>query len=169
MSQEQGWVNLLQQKFTKQHTDKHYKVINSSTSGDTTAGGLNRLPQMLSEHRPDIVIIELGANDGLRGLSLKQMKSNLAKMIALTKKSDAQAVLAGMHIPPNYGERFTRQFHQVYLDLEREHGITLIPFLLDQVGGIDNLIQADGMHPNAKAQPLILDNVWQHIETLLKL
>ncbi|MDM3872519.1 arylesterase [Porticoccus sp. W117] len=167
MSQEQGWVNLLQQKLTQQYPQARYKVVNSSTSGDTTAGGLNRLPAMLRQHQPKVVIIELGGNDGLRGLSLKQMRANLTRMIELSKNNDAQVVLAGMHIPPNYGQRYTQLFHQVYVELGQQQEIALVPFLLEDIGGVNDLMQADGIHPNAKAQPVILDNIWPHLEPLL--
>ncbi|MGS2724415.1 arylesterase [Porticoccus sp. GXU_MW_L64] len=167
MSQEQGWVNLLQQKLTKQHSAPSYRVINSSTSGDTTAGGLNRLPAMLEKHRPAVVVIELGANDGLRGLSLKQMRANLERMIQLCNDNKANVLLAGMYIPPNYGPRYSQLFRQVFVDLGQQSGVTLIPFLLENVGGVTELIQADGLHPNARAQPVILDNVWPHLKPLL--
>lgn len=167
MGEEQGWVNLLQEKLDKKYSKNRYQVVNSSTSGDTTAGGLSRLPAMLEQHSPDVVIVELGANDGLRGLPLKQMKHNLAKMIELSKEQNAQVILAGMHLPPNYGELFNKKFNQVYQDLGKEQDITLIPFFLANVGGVAEYIQADGMHPNSDAQPLILDNVWPHLESLL--
>ncbi|MCV6604482.1 MAG: arylesterase [Porticoccaceae bacterium] len=167
MSQRQGWVNLLQQKLTQEYPQRRYKVVNSSTSGDTTAGGLNRLPDMLAKHQPEIVIIELGGNDGLRGLSLKQMRRNLHRMIELSRKNDARVVLAGMHIPPNYGQRYTEKFHQVFVELGEQADVALVPFLLENVGGVSELIQADGLHPNAKAQPVILDNVWPHLVPLL--
>ncbi|UTW44965.1 arylesterase [bacterium SCSIO 12696] len=168
MSQQQGWVNLLQQKLTDEYPSGNYRVINSSTSGDTTAGGLNRLPAMLSQHQPAVVIIELGGNDGLRGLSLKQMRNNLSRMIELSQENNAQVILAGMHIPPNYGQRYTQQFHQVYQDLTSDYNLSLIPFLLENVGGVSEFIQADGLHPNAKAQPVILANVWPHLEPLIE-
>ena len=167
MSQQQGWVNLLQQKLTDKYPDANYQVVNSSTSGDTTAAGLNRLAGMLAKHKPEVVIIELGGNDGLRGLSIKQMRSNLNRMIELSKANDASVVLAGMHIPPNYGQRYTQLFHQVYVDLSEQQDVALVPFLLEGIGGVDELMQADGIHPNAKAQPVILDNVWPHLEPLL--
>ncbi|WIO74782.1 arylesterase [Porticoccaceae bacterium LTM1] len=168
MGEEQGWVNLLQDKLDKKYPESRYQVVNSSTSGDTTAGGLSRLPAMLEQHSPDVVIVELGANDGLRGLSLKQMKRNLEKMIELSMDKNAEVILAGMLLPPNYGELFNKKFHQVYLDLGDEQDITLIPFFLENVGGVAKYIQADGMHPNSDAQPLILDNVWPHLELLLE-
>ena len=167
MNQQDGWVNLLQQKLTKEMPQANYKVVNSSTSGDTTAGGLSRLPTMLANHQPQIVIIELGANDGLRGLSLKQMRRNLQRMIDLSSANGASVVLAGMHIPPNYGERYMQLFHQIFVDLGQQQEVSLVPFLLDKVGGVSELIQADGLHPNAKAQPQILDNIWPYLEPLL--
>jgi len=162
MKLEAGWVHLLSERLGPNH-----QVINASISGDTTAGGVNRLPAALKKHRPDIVILELGANDGLRGLSLTQMKQNLSKMIELSQTSGAKVILAAMHLPPNYGDLYNSKFHRVYTELKREHDIVLIPFLLDQVGGVDDMIQADGLHPNEKAQPVILVTVWAYLGELL--
>lgn len=166
MKKEDGWVNLLQQRLDDKGNGIH-RVINSSISGDTTAGGLSRLPAALKTHQPTIVIIELGANDGLRGLSLQQIQRNLGRMIELAQQSNAVVLLAGMRLPPNYGEVYTQKFHQVFTDLAEREEIRLIPFFLANVGGVAELIQADGMHPNAKAQPIILNNVWVHLEPLL--
>lgn len=157
-----GWVELLRQRIEPSH-----RVVNSSISGDTSAGGIARLPQALDTHKPDIVILELGANDGLRGLSLKQMKRNLADMIRLAHSSGAEVLLAGMELPPNYGPVFNQRFRQIYTELASEERISLIPFFLDDVAGKDHLIQPDGLHPNERAQPMILDNVWPHLEKLL--
>ena len=162
MKLEAGWVHLLSERLGPNH-----QVINASISGDTTAGGVNRLPAALKKHRPDIVILELDANDGLRGLSLTQMKRNLSKMIELSQISGAKVILAAMHLPPNYGDLYNSKFHNVYTELKREHNIVLIPFLLDQVGGVDDMIQADGLHPNEKAQPIILVTVWAYLGELL--
>ncbi len=157
-----GWVKLLQQRIEPAH-----RVVNASISGDTSAGGLSRLPIALNQHSPDIVIVELGANDGLRGLSLKQMKANLEQMVRLSRQSGAEVIIAGMELPPNYGPAFNQKFRQIYTELASEQSISLIPFLLDDVAGKDHLIQPDGLHPNEHAQPLILDNVWPYLENLL--
>ena len=167
MRQEQGWGNLLQQKLDQKYSTGRYHVVNSSTSGDTTAGGLSRLPQLLEQHQPELVIIELGSNDGLRGLSLRQMKRNLTRMIELSHRDGALVVLAGMRLPPNYGERFTEKFRRIYVDLASEHGVALIPFFLEDVGGVSELTQADGLHPNAAAQPVILETAWPYIASQL--
>lgn len=162
MQVEAGWVHLLRDRLTPDH-----QVVNASISGDTSAGGLARLPQSLQEHKPDIVILELGANDGLRGLSLAQMKQNLTDMINLSQTSGAQVILAAMQLPPNYGPFYTKKFRQIYTELQTTHSVKLVPFLLDNVGGVDDLIQEDGLHPNTKAQPIILENVWPHLAPLL--
>jgi len=160
-----GWVYLLQQRLDSQQIN--YRVINASISGDTTAGGLARLATPLKQHKPEIIILELGANDGLRGLSLAQMKQNLEKMITLSKENGAKVILTGMQLPPNYGPLYTNKFQQTYRELADKHDIQLIPFLLENVGGVPSLIQADGVHPNAKAQPIILENVWQELKQAL--
>jgi len=161
-----GWVYLLQQRLD--NDQKGYRVINASISGDTTAGGLARLADPLQQHKPDIIILELGANDGLRGLSLQQMKQNLEKMITLSKQHGAQVILVGMQLPPNYGPLYTNKFLSTYRELAKEHNTLLIPFLLKDVGGNPALIQADGLHPNEKAQPIILENVWQELKHVLQ-
>lgn len=166
MPTEQGWVALLDKRLTKV-ADSHH-VINASISGDTTSGGLARLPQALQSHQPDIVILAVGTNDGLRALGLTSMKENLAKMIELTESQGRQVLLAGMKLPPNYGPFYNNKFIAIYRDLASSYEVSLIPFLLDRVGGVNELIQTDGLHPNAKAQPVILENVWPHVQDLLK-
>ena len=166
MAPEQGWVSLLDNRLN-QHADAH-DIVNASISGDTTASGLARLPQALDSHQPDIVILALGANDGLRGLSLVQMKQNLAQMIELTETQGRQILLVGMQLPPNYGPFYNNKFRAIYRDLASTYEVSLIPFLLDEVGGVDALVQVDGLHPNAKAQPLIIDNIWAHLQNLLE-
>lgn len=163
MELDAGWVHLLSQRIAPQH-----QVINASISGDTSAGGLARLPDALGRYKPDIVILELGANDGLRGLSLQQLQQNLTEMIELSQNSGAEVLLAAMQLPPNYGPFYTNRFHQIYRDLETSHQVALVPFLLDKVGGVAELIQADGLHPNEKAQPIILENVWHPLQPLLR-
>ncbi len=163
---DKGWVSLLGQRI--QQKSFPYRVVNASVSGDTTQNGLLRLPSSLEKHQPDVVIIELGGNDGLRGLSLKAMKYNLAQMIELARQKGAQVVLVGIRIPPNYGKRYTDAFYNVYVNLAQSYDAVLIPFLLDSVGDREHLMQADGIHPTVEAQPIMLDNVWSHLRSVLK-
>jgi len=161
-----GWVTLLQQRLTKQgylHT-----VVNASISGDTTAGGRARLPDALKRHRPQIVILELGGNDGLRGLSLRETRANLDAMIKAAQTARAQVLLVGIHLPPNYGPDYAGKFHAIYHDLARIHNTALVPFLLEGVALTPGFMQPDGIHPRAAAQPRLLDNVWPSLEPLLK-
>ncbi|HEV2111809.1 MAG TPA: arylesterase [Gammaproteobacteria bacterium] len=162
----QGWVQLLDRRLKAQGYD--YTVVNGSVSGETTAGGLTRLPAALAEHKPAIVIIELGANDGLRGTPVRVMQDNLSRMIALSRKAGSKVLLLGILMPPNYGAEYTRQFGQVYADLSRRNGVPLLPFLLKGVAEHRELMQADGMHPIAAAEPAVLDNVWPGLKPLLK-
>lgn len=161
---EEGWVTLLQQELAKQQA----KVINASVSGETTSGGLTRLPAVLSQHKPDIVIIELGGNDGLRGQQLKIMQENLQTMISASQAAGAKIILAGMQIPTNYGSRYTKQFREIYPTLAEKNKTALIPFLLEGIATHSNLIQQDGIHPTAEAQPLILKNVLPVLMPLIK-
>lgn len=163
---EQGWVSLLQQRLTERGFP--HRVVNASISGDTTSGGLSRLPAALERDHPAIVILELGANDGLRGQSLPAMHDNLARMIELSQQAHARVALAEMQIPPNYGPLYTQKFQAVFSDLAKSEHVLLIPFLLNGVAGNPVLIQEDGLHPRAEAQPQILDNVWSTLEPLLK-
>ncbi len=162
----EGWVALLQQRLRTQgypHT-----VVNASVSGETTAGGRTRLAGALQRHRPQLVILELGANDGLRGLSLTQTRDNLAAMVRTAQKSGARVLLIGIHLPPNYGPGYTQKFHDIFGELARRYQAGLVPFLLEGVALDRALMQADGLHPRATAQPRILDNVWPSVEGLLK-
>ncbi len=161
-----GWVALLENKLKQQNSP--YKVVNASISGETTSGGLTRFDQMLKTHEPNIVVIELGANDGLRGLSLTDMQSNLNSMITKAKASNANVMLLGMKIPPNYGIQYTQKFSGLYESLAKKHSLSLVPFFLDGVAGNRNLIQDDGLHPAAAAQPKLLENVWPKLESLLR-
>lgn len=161
----QGWVALLQKRLDQQ--GKRIQVVNASISGDTSAGGLARLPALLAEHRPALVMIELGGNDGLRGTPLAQLQQNLADMIAASKSSGAQVLLLGMRLPPNYGKRYTEGFAGVYEQLAATHQVPLLPFFLEGVGGVPGLMQADGIHPTAAAQPRLLDNIWPLLEARL--
>jgi acyl-CoA thioesterase-1 len=162
----QGWASLLEKRLAEQ-AGKH-TVINASISGDTSAGGLSRLPPLLVEHKPDIVIIELGGNDGLRGQPTAQLQQNLASMVDQSKKAGAQVLLLGMQLPPNYGVRYTESFAAVYANLAKEKEIALVPFFLEGVGGVAHYMQPDGIHPNAAGQPRLLDNAWQALQPLLE-
>jgi len=158
----QGWVALLQDRLESKGYG--YRVVNASISGDTTTGGLGRLPRALKLHRPSIVVIELGGNDGLRGTPVGVIRDNLASMIRLARDAGARVVLAGLQIPPNYGARYTAEFAAIYPELARRHGAALIGFILDGVALDAALMQADGIHPNASAQARLLDNAWPVIE-----
>lgn len=160
-----GWVSLLQQKLATSHPQ--YRIVNASISGETSVGGRDRLPALLAEHHPAIVIIELGANDGLRGFPLPILADNLGFMIRESQRQGAKVLLAGMHIPPNYGSRYTQAFHDTYAQLAKAYGTALVPFLLDGVAGHPDLIQADGLHPTAEAQALVLNNVLPQLQPLL--
>lgn len=162
--QQQGWVALLQQRLGPKHM-----VINASISGETTSGGAARLKQLLQRHQPQIVIIELGANDGLRGLSAKEMRANLEEMIRQSKSSSARVLLIGIRLPPNYGPVYTRAFEQSYSELAERHRTALLPFLFAGLEDSPRHFQADNLHPTAAAQPILLDNVWRALEPLLKL
>lgn len=155
----QGWVHLLQQKLDKTTVKKH-QVINGSLSGETTSGGVKRLPLMLQKHHPALVILELGANDGLRGHSPSLIESNLRQMVVAAQKSGAQVIILGMRIPPNYGKAYTQAFEKVFVTVSKEKHIPLVPFFLDGVGGKPELMQRDGIHPTAAAQQRLLDNAW---------
>ena len=166
ISTNSGWVALLQQRLEQQ--GYRQRVVNASISGDTTSGGLARLPQALAQHRPQLVILELGANDGLRGLPLEEMRRNLATIIDKSREQGATLLLAGVRLPPNYGALYVKTFHDVYRQLARNHKVAFVPYLLTGVSGRANLMQADGLHPRANAQRLILDNVWPHLLPILK-
>ena len=163
---EQGWVSLLARKISQ--LGYGFKVINASVSGETTAGGLARLPHALDVQQPRILILELGANDGLRSLPLDGTRDNLDKMIALARARGITVLLLGMRMPPNYGERYTSGFQNMYSDLAQAHKLVWLPFLLDRVALDPTLMQADGMHPNERGQPLLLDNVGPKLEPLLR-
>lgn len=151
---EKGWVNLLQEKYSDD-----LKVINGSISGETTQGGLSRLPDALALHKPDLVLLELGANDGLRGIKTDVMQENLKAMVELIKESGSEQVILGIRIPLNYGFTYTQKFEQVYVDLVKEFELPFLPFLLETVALDYDLMQSDGLHPTAEAQPKVLDEV----------
>jgi acyl-CoA thioesterase I len=163
---EQGWVELLRTRLNAQ--GYVYQVVNASVSGETTAGGLARLPRALDLHHPKIVIIELGGNDGLRGLPIPQMRTNVAQMADLATAAGAKIVLLGIRMPPNYGPEYTQQFFGVFSELARDKKAALVPFLLDGIVLDPTLVQADDIHPNAIAQPILLDNVWPALKPLLR-
>jgi acyl-CoA thioesterase-1 len=162
---EQGWVALLQTRLKDE--DYGYQVVNASVSGETTAGGLARLPRALMLHRPKIVILELGGNDGLRALPVAQMRANLVRMVDLASAAGAEALLLGIRMPPNYGPEYTEQFRECYADVAHDKKVPLLPFLLDDVAQFPNLMQADGIHPNEAGQPKLLANVWPSLKPLL--
>ena len=166
MDEQQGWVALLQEKLTAE--GRHdWRVVNGSVSGETTAGGLARLPAMLVSTSPDIVILELGGNDGLRGLPVPTIRENLAQMIELSQGAGARVLLSGIQIPPNYGPRYTGPFYAQYTELAEQYGLALIPFLLDGIAENAELMQDDGIHPTAEAQPLIVEIVWPVLNQLM--
>lgn len=160
-----GWVQLLQGRLDDDRME--YRVVNASISGDTTSGGVTRLPAELKEHTPDIVVVELGGNDGLRGLPLEVTRENLERIVAESQIAGARVLLVGMRLPPNYGPAYTKAFHAIYQDLADKYDVARVPFLLDGVGGVDEMMQSDGIHPRAEAQPKMLDNVWPHLKPLL--
>lgn len=165
MPQERGWVALLGQRMAGNGAGT---VVNASISGETTAGGLSRLPSLLVEHAPDIVAIQLGANDGLRGLPMAQIEQNLAAMVELGQRAGARVLLLGIELPVNFGPRYRSQLRAVYVDLAQRLDTALVPFLLEGVALDPMLIQDDGLHPNASAQPIILDTVWPVLLPLLQ-
>nr|WP_260682262.1 arylesterase [Tepidimonas fonticaldi] len=163
-----GWVALLERRL--QEGRRTARVVNASVSGDTTAGGRSRLPALLQQHRPAVVVIELGGNDALRGLPLSGTRDNLRAMIRASREAGARVLLLGMDMPPNYGERFRAQFRAVYTDLAREEKVALVPFFLAGVADGPQaaaLFQDDRIHPNERAQPILLDNVWPVMLPLL--
>ena len=162
---EQGWVELLARRLHSQ--DYGYEVINASVSGETSSGGLQRLPRALELHRPVIVVLELGANDGLRGLPVDAMRANLAQMVRLSQAAGARVLLVGIRLPPNYGQRYGEQFAEVYPGLAQADHLPIVPFLLQNVALDPKLMQEDGLHPNAAGEPLVLENVWPHLQSLL--
>jgi acyl-CoA thioesterase-1 len=162
----QGWVSLLQKKLVE--SNSQYSIINASISGETSAGGISRIDALLATHKPGIVLLQLGANDGLQGLSPVQMKNNLAEIVHRSQKSGARVILLAMKIPPNYGKRYVELFYAVYPQLANELNVQLVPFILEDVALDKELMQADGLHPNAKAQPLLANKIEPYIFPLLK-
>ena len=164
IQREQGWVALLAERLAPHG----HSVVNASISGETTGGGLARLPGALAEHNPDVVIIELGGNDGLRGYPIKRMRGNLERMVQLSREAGSQPVLVGMQIPPNYGPRYTKAFRETFSNVAEQHDLPFVPFLLEDVAlAGETMMQRDGIHPTAEAQPLLLDTLWPTLAALL--
>jgi len=163
---EQGWVALLAQRLQAQGYG--YQIVNASVSGETTSGGLERLPRALQLHQPGTVILELGANDGLRGLPVDETRENLAHMVRLSQAAGARVLLVGMRIPPNYGPRYTEAFARMFPELANQYHLPLVPFLLEKVALDPTRMQQDGMHPNARGEPPVLDTLWPYLKPLLK-
>ncbi|WP_306433110.1 arylesterase [Stenotrophomonas rhizophila] len=161
-----GWVNLLQQR-VRQQMKAPPAIVNASISGETTAGALTRLPGLLARHRPSVVVIELGGNDALRGLTPVQLRGNLEKMIVASQKAGAKVLLLGIDVPPNYGPAYRQRLKEVYAGLARQYKVPLLPFLLEGVALQPGLMQADGLHPTAAGQPRVLENVWPLLKPLL--
>lgn len=165
IDEREGWVNLLRQKL-HDNGDPH-AVVNASVSGDTTRDALSRLDATLQRHHPDIVVVELGGNDGLRAFPVDAIRRNLSHILDTARESGAKIVLAGMRMPPNYGPAYTQAFERLYSDLAEEFDAALVPFFMKGVATNPDLMQDDGIHPNARGQPLLLDNVWPVLEPLL--
>ncbi|MES9845494.1 MAG: arylesterase [Candidatus Sedimenticola sp. 6PFRAG5] len=165
IEQDAGWISLLQKRLLEQGYP--HQVVNASISGDTTYGGLNRLPAAIERSTPSLVLIELGGNDGLRGFNFNQTRDNLSKMIGLSRASGSRVLLLGMMMPPNFGKAFTERFLGLYKDLAETESVPLVPFFLDGVADRPELMQQDGLHPTAEGQPKMLDNVWPHLVPLL--
>ena len=165
MDREASWVHLLELRL--QQRGHNYRILNSSISGDTTQGGLARLPRLLERYHPEIVIIELGGNDGLRGINPDISRENMTHMIRYSQDSGARVLLAGIKLPPNYGEAYLQQFESMYADLALEFDTLLVPFFMDGVVFEPGFLQQDGIHPNERGQPVLLENVWRVLATTL--
>ena len=165
LPRQSGWVTLLEERLGERKFN--YRVVNASISGETSAGGASRIEALLRQHRPTVLILALGGNDGLRGLPAAQLQSNLETMIRAARQHNARVLLAGMRMPPNFGPAYTRQFTAVYADLARRHRTAFVPFLLEGFADRPEYFLADGIHPNAAAQPLILERVWAALAPML--
>ncbi|MCX7896624.1 MAG: arylesterase [Rhodocyclaceae bacterium] len=165
IARERAWPSLLAQRLADHNPP--YRLINASTSGETTAGGKSRLPALLERHRPHLVVLALGANDGLRGLPIEHIRENLRAMIRMSRKEKATILLIGMKLPPNYGPAYAESFSALFQALAREENVPLLPFLLEPIALDDTAFQADRLHPTEKAQPLIFAHVWQALQPLL--
>lgn len=162
---EEGWVPLLEEKLEVENYQ--YSVINASISGDTTTNGLTRLPNLLEKYQPEITIIELGGNDGLRATPPARIAENLSMMIGQAQKANSKVLLVGIQLPPNYGDAYLERFLAIYPDLGEKHDVTVLPSIVEKVGGNQELMQSDGIHPNSAGQPLMLDAIWEKLEPLL--
>jgi len=165
LDEEQGWAYLLQDRLSDSGDER--EVINLSVSGETTGGGWARLPDALEVYRPSILVLELGANDGLRGLSVKRMQRNLTNMVSAAQDSGAQVLMLGMRLPPSYGKRYVQAFEAVFPRVAAEQNVALMPFFLESIALRDELFQDDRLHPTAPAQPILLDEVWRFLEPML--
>ena len=165
LAQGEGWVDLLGQRLQREKLG--YDVVNASISGETTLGGRNRIEAALQEHKPAVVIVELGANDGLRGSAVETTRANLIAIVAACHKAGAKVLLVGMRIPPNYGPVYTRRFEAMFAEVARQQNTSLVPFMLEGFADKRDLFQADGIHPAAQAQPRILDNIYKRLRALL--
>jgi acyl-CoA thioesterase I len=163
---EEGWVALMQQRIDDKKLN--YRIVNASISGETTSGGLTRLPAALKQHKPALVVLELGANDGLRGLSTKQAKENLDKMVAASIAAGAKVLIVGMYMPPNFGPDYTAAFAKMFSDTAEKYKTPLVPLLFEGFGERMDLFQADRLHPNKAAQPIMLNTVWAKLEPMLR-
>ena len=163
---QQGWVHLLQKRLEQQYPKQH-KVVNASVSGETTSGALARMPKLLQTHRPDLVVIELGGNDGLRGQPPQMIQKNLASLIQQSQKAKAKVVVFGMKMPPNYGQAYSKAFENNYKVVSQQYKVKLFPFFMQGVAGNKNLMQKDLIHPNAKAQTILLNNAYPYIKGAL--
>jgi acyl-CoA thioesterase I len=166
LAQEQGWVNLLARRLHAERPD--YKVANASISGETTHGGRSRIEGVLKTHRPTVVVLELGANDGLRGSSLSTTRANLEAIIDASRRAGARVLLVGLRLPPNYGAAYAEKFQQLYAEVAKNKKVPLVPFFFEGFGEDPKYFQPDGLHPTAQAQPLMLDTVWKELKRLLK-
>lgn len=166
MRADQGWATLLQRRLSAEGYGQ--RVVNASVSGETTSGGMNRLVRALDLHKPEVVILELGANDGLRGLPLNTVAGNLSAMIQTIKQRKARVVLLGLQLPPNYGPQYTQGFRDMFAQIAARHDIAIVPFMLNKVALDERYMQADGLHPNVAGQPLLLDTIWPYLKPLLQ-
>lgn len=165
ISRGSGWVSLLEQRLQEEGIEA--RIVNASVSGETTSGGRTRLPALLKQHRPNVVVLELGGNDGLRGLPLNAAESNLREIIRQSQQANARVLLVGMRIPPNYGRAYTERFFGMYAKLARETKSPLVPFLFEGMAENQQFFQSDRIHPTASAQPIMLNNIWPHLKPLL--
>ena len=166
LDEREGWVQLLRDRLDEKGLE--VKVVNASISGETSAGGLTRLPRLMREHSPDWLVLELGGNDGLRGYPPRALQQNLLQMVKLAREGGAEVLILGMQMPPNYGKAYTKAFAAVYPKVAEAQQVPLVPFFLETVALVDGAMQTDGIHPTAKAQPALLDHVWPCLETILK-